>query len=148
MRWGHAGGSYRFYTNQYGIPGGYVGGHDDGVTIDMQRHTVRGESELVDLVAAGVGLDPVVSPRQGSEVRRGGGSALGVGVVVVQVHAARSVGGEGEHVAGVDHRKQEFLAVLRRQGDTDCPAEHRHHLIARRSHGEDGIARCDQRFQH
>jgi iron complex outermembrane recepter protein len=44
--WGHAGGSYRFYNNQYGIPGGYVGGHPEGVTINMQRHTLRGESEF------------------------------------------------------------------------------------------------------
>jgi iron complex outermembrane receptor protein len=44
--WGHAGGSYRFYTNNYGIPGGYVGGHAEGVTIDMRRHTLRGESEF------------------------------------------------------------------------------------------------------
>ncbi len=44
--WGHAGASYRFYTNEYGIPGGYVGGHEEGVTIDMRRHTVRGEAEF------------------------------------------------------------------------------------------------------
>ena len=44
--WGHAGGSYRFYSSNYGIPGGYVGGHAEGVTIDMQRHTLRGESEF------------------------------------------------------------------------------------------------------
>jgi iron complex outermembrane recepter protein len=44
--WGHAGGSYRFYNNNYGIPGGFVGGHEEGVTIDMQRHTLRGETEF------------------------------------------------------------------------------------------------------
>lgn len=44
--WGHAGASYRFYQNEYGIPGGSVGGHEEGVTIDMRRHTVRGEAEL------------------------------------------------------------------------------------------------------
>ena len=44
--WGHAGGSYRFYQNQYGIPGGFVGGHEEGVTIDMRRHTLRGETEF------------------------------------------------------------------------------------------------------
>lgn len=44
--WGHAGGSYRFYSNDYGIPGGFVGGHAGGVNIEMRRHTLRGETEL------------------------------------------------------------------------------------------------------
>ncbi|MGH7573929.1 MAG: TonB-dependent receptor [Longimicrobiales bacterium] len=44
--WGHAGGSYRYYNNRYGIPGGFVGGHERGVDIEMWRHTARGEIEL------------------------------------------------------------------------------------------------------
>ena len=43
---GHAGASYRFYDNDYGIPGGFVGGHDQGVDISMRRHTVRAEGDL------------------------------------------------------------------------------------------------------
>ncbi|MEZ4588918.1 MAG: TonB-dependent receptor [Gemmatimonadales bacterium] len=43
---GHAGLSYRFYDNDYGIPGGFVGGHDQGVDIAMRRHTVRASGEL------------------------------------------------------------------------------------------------------
>lgn len=43
--WGHGGASYRFYDNDYGIPGGFIGGHDTGVDIAMQRHSVRGEAE-------------------------------------------------------------------------------------------------------
>jgi iron complex outermembrane receptor protein len=43
--WGHLGGSYRFYDNHYGIPGGFVGGHEHGVDIEMRRHTIRGEAE-------------------------------------------------------------------------------------------------------
>jgi iron complex outermembrane receptor protein len=42
--WGHAGVSYRFYDNAYGIPGGFVGAHPTGVDITMRRHTVRGET--------------------------------------------------------------------------------------------------------
>jgi iron complex outermembrane receptor protein len=38
---GHGGLSYRFYHNEYGIPGGYVGGHPQGVDVAMRRHTVR-----------------------------------------------------------------------------------------------------------
>lgn len=41
----HAGMSYRFYANDYGIPGGFVGGHEGGVDIEMRRHSVRGEAE-------------------------------------------------------------------------------------------------------
>jgi iron complex outermembrane receptor protein len=42
---GHGGASYRFYQNDYGIPGGFVGGHPAGVDIHMRRHTTRGELE-------------------------------------------------------------------------------------------------------
>jgi iron complex outermembrane receptor protein len=41
--WGHLGASYRYYNSSYGIPGGFVGGHDEGVTVDMRRNTFRGE---------------------------------------------------------------------------------------------------------
>jgi len=44
--WGHTGLSYRYYGNNYGIPGGFVGGHEKGVDIKMRRHTFRSESEL------------------------------------------------------------------------------------------------------
>jgi iron complex outermembrane receptor protein len=43
---GHAGVAYRFYDNQYGIPGGFVGGHAQGVDIDMRRHSFRSQVEL------------------------------------------------------------------------------------------------------
>lgn len=46
--WGHAGGSYRYYDNVYGIPGGFVGGHESGVDVDMRRHTLRGEVDLME----------------------------------------------------------------------------------------------------
>lgn len=42
---GHAGVSYRFYDNDYGIPGGFVGGHPTGVDIAMSRHTIRASAE-------------------------------------------------------------------------------------------------------
>jgi iron complex outermembrane receptor protein len=42
---GHAGASYRFYANDYGIPGGFVGAHPEGVDIRMRRHTARAEGE-------------------------------------------------------------------------------------------------------
>lgn len=42
---GHLGASYRFYGSNYGIPGGFIGGHEQGVDIRMRRHTVRGEAE-------------------------------------------------------------------------------------------------------
>lgn len=44
--WGHSGLSYRYYGNDYGIPGGFIGGHEKGVDIKMRRNTLRSESEL------------------------------------------------------------------------------------------------------
>ncbi len=35
--WGHMGGSVRGYLNAYGIPGGFEGGHAEGVRIEMER---------------------------------------------------------------------------------------------------------------
>ncbi len=43
--WGYAGLSYRYYDNGYGLPGGFVGGHPNGVDIAMRRHAVRGEAD-------------------------------------------------------------------------------------------------------
>ncbi len=44
--WGHVGASFRYYRNDYGIPGGFVGGHDDGVRIEMERTATRLRSVL------------------------------------------------------------------------------------------------------
>ncbi len=35
--WGRLGGSFRGYRNYYGIPGGFTGGHAEGVRIEMER---------------------------------------------------------------------------------------------------------------
>ncbi|MEK9508919.1 TonB-dependent receptor [Gemmatimonadota bacterium Y43] len=43
---GHIGGAYRFYGNDYGIPGGFVGAHPTGVDIEMTRHVVKGDAQL------------------------------------------------------------------------------------------------------
>ena len=39
--WGHLGASFRGYWNDYGIPGGFVGGHEEGVRIEMQRYASK-----------------------------------------------------------------------------------------------------------
>jgi iron complex outermembrane receptor protein len=49
---GHVGASYRFYDNEYGIPGGFVGGHETGIDVRMRRHTVKGEAERVKPLGA------------------------------------------------------------------------------------------------
>lgn len=59
-RSGHVGASFRHYANDYGIPGGFVGGHDRGVDIAMRRQTVRVEADhhresgLIELLNATV----------------------------------------------------------------------------------------------
>lgn len=42
---GRAGGAYRYYESEYGIPG-FEGGHAEGVTIRMRRHTARGQLRI------------------------------------------------------------------------------------------------------
>ena len=44
--WGHAGVAYRFYDNDYGVPGGFEGGHEGGVDVLMRRHAIRGQAEV------------------------------------------------------------------------------------------------------
>jgi iron complex outermembrane receptor protein len=39
--WGSAGGAFRYYRNHYGIPGGFVGGHAEGVRVEMERTSTR-----------------------------------------------------------------------------------------------------------
>ena len=49
--WGHVGGSVRHYRNDYGIPGGFVGGHAEGVRVEMERTS----SKLRGVLDDGVG---------------------------------------------------------------------------------------------
>ena len=39
--WGYAGATFRYYDNDYGIPGGFVGGHEAGVRVEMERTATR-----------------------------------------------------------------------------------------------------------
>ena len=39
--WGHAGGAVRVYRNDYGIPGGFVGGHTNPVRTEQERFAGR-----------------------------------------------------------------------------------------------------------
>lgn len=55
--WGHLGGAYRLYDSEYGLPGGFVGAHEEGVRIRMRRHTVRGELKLRDGIGPFSSLD-------------------------------------------------------------------------------------------
>ncbi len=42
---GYAGLSYRYFGNEYGIPGGFVGAHPNGVDVVMRRHMLRSEAD-------------------------------------------------------------------------------------------------------
>lgn len=44
--WGHAGAAVRGYRNHYGIPGGFVGGHTRGVSIEMDRAAVKAQAAI------------------------------------------------------------------------------------------------------
>ena len=45
---GRVGASFRGYRNYYGIPGGFVGGHDEGVRIEMERFSSKLRTVLDD----------------------------------------------------------------------------------------------------
>jgi iron complex outermembrane receptor protein len=66
---GHAGVAYRAYANDYGIPGGFVGAHPNGVDIRMRRHTVRAEAERRFTNGDGNGAVPRVFGLPWSSVR-------------------------------------------------------------------------------
>ncbi len=44
--WGYAGGAFRYYSNDYGIPGGFLGGHTSPVRTDQERAAGRFRSVI------------------------------------------------------------------------------------------------------
>ena len=44
--WGYAGGAFRFYTNDYGVPGGFLGGHTSAVRTEQERAAGRFRSVI------------------------------------------------------------------------------------------------------
>ena len=48
--WGHAGVSGSYYTSRYGIPGGFVGAHPDGVDIDVSRYHLKTKGMILDIL--------------------------------------------------------------------------------------------------
>ncbi len=46
--WGHAGLAGSYYTSRYGIPGGFVGAHPNGVDIELDRRRVEARAEIFD----------------------------------------------------------------------------------------------------
>lgn len=47
QRWGYVGLAGSYYATNYGIPGGFVGAHPDGVTIELERQHLEARSELL-----------------------------------------------------------------------------------------------------
>jgi iron complex outermembrane receptor protein len=44
--WGSLGGAFRYHRNHYGIPGGFVGGHEEGVRVEMERSSTKAELHM------------------------------------------------------------------------------------------------------
>ncbi|MDE0258567.1 MAG: TonB-dependent receptor [Gammaproteobacteria bacterium] len=44
--WGYAGGAFRYFANDYGIPGGFVGGHTNAVRTEQERAAGRFRSVI------------------------------------------------------------------------------------------------------
>lgn len=77
--WGYSGLSYRFYGNEYGIPGGFVGAHPGGVDIRMLRHTLRSETDWHPRASRfeSVKATGTFTGYQHQELTSGGGVATG-----------------------------------------------------------------------
>jgi iron complex outermembrane receptor protein len=54
---GYGGASYRYYSNNYGIPGGFVGAHPNGVRIEMRRHQLKAAGQLAEPLGEGTRLE-------------------------------------------------------------------------------------------
>ena len=109
--WGHAGMAVRFLNNEYGIPGGFIGGHAQGVNIEMQRLALRGSVELhrEDRFIREISLDGGYTDFRLTELERSG--AVGteflqdlVQADLVARHGARSVLNEGALGLRVQYR--------------------------------------------
>ncbi len=48
--WGHVGVSGSYYASRYGIPGGFVGAHPNGVDIELSRRYLKAKGMLLDVV--------------------------------------------------------------------------------------------------
>jgi len=89
--WGHAGASYRYYGSSYGIPGGFVGSHAEGVDIDLTRHSVRvdAERQLEGGAFTGVRATGAFTHYEHDEIERGGriGTSFGQDLAAADVVA-------------------------------------------------------------
>lgn len=45
--WGYAGVAASYYATEYGIPGGFVGAHPNGVSIDVERRHLESRAEVI-----------------------------------------------------------------------------------------------------
>ena len=48
--WGHAGVSGSYYTSRYGIPGGFVGAHPEGVDVELSRRHLKTKGMILDIL--------------------------------------------------------------------------------------------------
>ena len=100
--WGHMGASFRGYLNDYGIPGGFVGGHAEGVRIEMERTASKFRTAVDRPVAIfdNLRFDATHTWYRHREIEKGGG----VGTEYVQQAASGDVlgrhGGWGPLAAG------------------------------------------------
>lgn len=106
---GHLGGAYRYYANDYGIPGGFVGAHPTGVDIEMTRHAFRGEGQLRDLGPfSRIDADVIHTRYNHRELEAGGivGTEYGLFTTAGEVQARH--GGLGPATGGTIGARAQF----------------------------------------
>lgn len=72
--WGYVGGAFRAYRSDYGIPGGFTGGHAEGVRIEMRRSSSKVRARLDSPGGAfeSVQIDGTVTDYRHLEIEPGG----------------------------------------------------------------------------
>lgn len=71
--WGFVGGGVRAYRSDYGVPGGFVGGHQSGVRIEMERTAAKVRTQVNRLVGPfqSIQVDGLFSDYQHREFETG-----------------------------------------------------------------------------
>ncbi|MEM7415145.1 MAG: TonB-dependent receptor [Gemmatimonadota bacterium] len=71
--WGFVGGAVRAYRSDYGVPGGFVGGHESGVRIEMERTAAKFRTQIDRPVGPfqSVRVDGAFSDYQHREIETG-----------------------------------------------------------------------------
>ncbi len=92
--WGLVGASVAHYESDYGVPGGFVGGHAQGVTIELERSRFDALAEVTN-VSSAIGkleLGTTFNRYYHRELEPGGACGVSFGVLTYDMHMRAHIG--------------------------------------------------------